>query len=336
METFGADTGAPRPWELGVTERQRRRREAFEARLREARERVLGKGAFPEEAWLPVVDLRVDPSYQRTGTRVDHQKVLDIALNWSWDMCGRLVVNQRPDGTLYVIDGGHRKAGFALLHDGPLLAQAQLPCLVTHYKTKQEEAAMFDKLNEKRTAVGYEQRFQARLTAEEPVATQVVECISNAGLTPVYLHSIPGHKSVPGEVAALRTCELIVKQTDAETLSAVLTTMVGAWRHEQRAFHRTLIAGVFDFHVRFVDAYVAKDFQTLLRRIGPDGLLEAVPVEPAPRSRGQRVSFHLHKEYNRKRSQHRLPPFEMDGEPGLRRVVRRYNARRQTERGAPS
>ena len=326
MQQFSGPGQTPK-WSAGMQEAHRRRLEQFQERLRRRLAEVQGEGR-PDEADLPVLDLRIDPSYQRTGTKIDQGKVIEYACSWSWALCGRLVVNLRPTGAYYVIDGGHRKEAFALLNDGPLLSQATLPCFVMHLKTVAEEAKLFDDLNTYRTAVGYEQRFQSRLVYSEWYAVNVVDCIESVGLEPVYVRQTPAKKTQPGQCGALNTCERILRRTDPETLKAVLSLATGAWATDPLGVHRTLLLALFDFHVRFAGEYGAKDLTALLRRVGPQGCLDAAPVQAAPATRASRISLFLHERYNHRRTRAKLPPFTLDGDSGFREVLRAYRRKR--------
>jgi hypothetical protein len=316
-------------WQTASSAAAQRRQEALRERLRASRERADAAGEPGERTPLSILDLRVDLSYQGA---LDMGRVTELALNWRPDLAGELVVNQRPVGTLYVIDGQHRKAAWAMLHEGPELATATLPCLVLHLAGAEEEAELYHLLNSKRVAKTYEQQFRARLRYREAYASRIVECVTGVGLTPVYLRSTASRRTEPGQLAALKTCETIMTQTDPETLSTVLGLLVEAWGHKPVAVHRTLISGVYDFHIRYVDEYQRGTFIRLLRNIGPEAILEANPVPHTPRARALSVSLFIHERYNFKRTKGRLSPFGIDGEKGIQRVIRLYKEKRRAER----
>lgn len=305
------------------TASQRRKARLSEA-LRLSRARADDHSQIPDTGWLPVMSLRIDPSYQRSGSQIDMRRVVDYALTWNWRLCGFLSVNLRPDGTYYVMDGGHRKAAFALLYEGPLLAQASLPCSISHLATREEEAEHFDLLNDRRVAVTYEQRFQSRLIYNEPYAVQVEQAVSNVGLELAFLRNTSSHKLEPGQLAAVKTCETIVRQTNPTTLEAVLRVIVDAWGHRPQAVHKTLITAVYDFHIRFAHEYSREALVNLLRRLGPETLLAENPVTPSPRARAIDISLYIHGKYNYKRTTGRLSPFGLDGDQGIQQVIRQY------------
>lgn len=329
-----SDEPEPIPsWRRGQKAASQRRKERLMEALRQSRERADDHTQIPDDAWLPVLDLRIDPSYQRSGSQIDMKRVVDYAINWNWRLCGRLSVNQRPDGTYYVTDGGHRKAAYVMLYEGPLLAEAALPCSVSHLASREEEAEHFDLLNDRRVAVTYEQRFQSRLIYNETVAVQVEEAVTNAGLELVYLRSTSGHKLEPGQLAAIKTCETIVRQTNPATLEAVLDLIVEAWGGRPQGVHRTIISALYDFHIRFAPEYSREALVNLLRRLGPETLLAENPVTPSPRARSLDISLCLHGKYNYKRTTGRLSPFGLDGDQGIQQVIRHYREWWATQAG---
>lgn len=324
-----AEARGPEPepipsWRRGQKAASQRRKERLSEMLRQSRERADDHSHIPDTGWLPALDLRIDPSYQRSGSQIDMKRVMDYAVSWNWRLCGHLSVNLRPDGSYYVIDGGHRKAAYVVLYEGPLLAEAMLPCSIMQLRTREEEAEHFDLLNDRRVAVTYEQRFQSRLIYNESYAIQVEEAVTNAGLELVYLRSTSRHKLEPGQLAAIKTCETIVRQTNPDTLETVLTIIVDAWGGRPLGVHRTLISALYDFHLRFAPEYSREALVSLLRRIGPETLLAENPVTPTPRARAIDISLFIHGKYNHKRTTGRLSPFGLDGDQGVQQVIRQY------------
>jgi hypothetical protein len=99
--------------------------------------------------------LNVDSRYQR---QVILDKARRIAAAWDSGALGYLVVSQRGDGSLWVIDGGHRLAA------GKLRSEIKsLPCKVLFGLTVADEAHLFRILNETRIAVCVYDRYRAGL-----------------------------------------------------------------------------------------------------------------------------------------------------------------------------
>lgn len=124
----------------------------------------------PERAVEGVVrldDLDVDESYQR-GIKMALAQ--DIAMNWSDESCGRVLIGRRKVGNrykLFIIDGQQRVTG------AKLIGMETLPAIIVQTESAKEEAALRLQTNLKRNDSSAE-RFKARLVAEEVDAMAIM------------------------------------------------------------------------------------------------------------------------------------------------------------------
>ena len=117
------------------------------------------KGKRPTISWEPVADLKIDDAYQRAIDSPSSQRLVrEIACNWDWDLCSTLIVSDRGDDGLYVIDGQHRLAGARYRQDVP-----HLPCIVLKSDGREGEARRFVAINTQRKTVTPLDRFRARM-----------------------------------------------------------------------------------------------------------------------------------------------------------------------------
>lgn len=122
-----------------------------------------------------LAELKIDDSYQR-GLKKHHRK---IAANLDTNAVGVIVVNERPDGTLWTIDGQQRT--HALLKSGI----TEWTATVLHLPTVEEEAILFGRLNgTEGTAVKVTQRekFKSLVTAKDPMTMECIEMFKKHGL----------------------------------------------------------------------------------------------------------------------------------------------------------
>jgi len=120
--------------------------------------------------------LNVDHEYQRT--KVSNSRVLEIAKDWSWVACNTLAVARRLDGTLWVMDGQHRKLAADKRDD-----IQDLPCLVFPVTEKVEEAKGFLNTNIVRGPVSMYDRFNAMVMAGDEHAQAVKRMVEHTGFT---------------------------------------------------------------------------------------------------------------------------------------------------------
>lgn len=99
--------------------------------------------------------------YQRIA---ETEPVLKLARDWNWISCGALSVADR-DGQLWVMDGGHRKAGADRRSD-----VQELPCIVHRVDSIEREARGFLDINTGRKNVSALGKFRASLAAGDATA----------------------------------------------------------------------------------------------------------------------------------------------------------------------
>lgn len=127
-----------------------------------------------EFALIPKGDLNVDHAYQRD--RVANARVNEIASRWSWLACGTLCVARRPDASLWVVDGQHRKLAADRRSD-----IATLPCLVFAVVAAPEEAAGFRRANTARTAISSHALWKAGVAAGDAEAIAIKAFVEASG-----------------------------------------------------------------------------------------------------------------------------------------------------------
>jgi len=136
----------------------------------------VASGTSPAElAMVPLELLHVDhASYQRDLR--GKGKRLRMAANFNWIACGALIVARRPDGSLWIIDGQHRWEAARSRGDIP-----SLPCVIFDVGEIEAEAKGFIGANVDRQPLRVSERIQAQVTANDPVAIELVGLLSACG-----------------------------------------------------------------------------------------------------------------------------------------------------------
>lgn len=122
---------------------------------------------------IKIADLKVDRSYQRD---LDEKRVDAMAAAFDKDLMGVPVVTMRGGGDAYVVDGQHRRAL------AERMGVKEMLCRIVICKTIADEAQLFLDLNGLVKAVGAFAKFNARLTAREPVAITIAGIVEAEGL----------------------------------------------------------------------------------------------------------------------------------------------------------
>lgn len=122
-------------------------------------------------------ELHIDLTYQRT--MISQSRVLQIAQAWSHVACGSLIVAQRTDGRMFVIDGQHRLEAANRRSD-----IKELPCLVFKCERLEEEAMAFYRANCVRGAVSSYDKLRGLLAGGDALARDSVELMLTQGYKP--------------------------------------------------------------------------------------------------------------------------------------------------------
>lgn len=126
---------------------------------------------------IPKHDLNIDGTYQRE--EVSKMKVLEIARDWDWKLFGTLSVIQRPDGSFWVYDGGHRCRASFYRDD-----IAALPCMVFDAIDEKTEAKAFIGTNTMKSTVSAYHRHRASVKTGEPIALATQSIMEKHGYHP--------------------------------------------------------------------------------------------------------------------------------------------------------
>jgi hypothetical protein len=124
---------------------------------------------YVETKILHVEDLHIDESYQRSDV-LNKSVVNRIAANFSLVRCNTIVVGQRIDGSLWVVDGQHRLLG------ARKAGVEMIPCAIFKSNGPEHEATVFYDLNKTRTGMNAYSVYKAMLIQREPktVAIQIL------------------------------------------------------------------------------------------------------------------------------------------------------------------
>ena len=127
-----------------------------------------------EFAFVDKSMLHIDSTYQRDLVRADKRN--RMARDWSWALCGTLLVARRQNGQLFVVDGQQRLSvaiGLEYIHT--------LPCMIFSSAGVEEESRMFKDRGSLLTRLDPHVIFKARLGANEPEALQLNDLVTRMG-----------------------------------------------------------------------------------------------------------------------------------------------------------
>lgn len=174
---------------------------------------------FTEE-WIPVGDLEIDRSVQRSF--LDNRKVERIVANFNPSALGVITVSRRNAVTTVVLDGMHRLEAVRRLTNGTGKILAHVFDNLTHA----EEAQLFLDLNAGNQP-NLLDKFKARIVAGDAVAREIDETIHAYGWT-------WGNNANNGLIACVGAVERIYHtgkkaEFEPDLLQVTIMTVTHAW-----------------------------------------------------------------------------------------------------------
>ena len=207
---------------------------------------------------VPVDILNVDRVYQRPATK----KMEDIGNNWQDKLAGVVTLSKRADESLWIIDGQHRVGGAIIA------GKTHVRAIIHEGLSIEEEAYLFDKLNNIRSVVSAIDRFRARLVYKDPEALEIKRIVEEFGGS---IASRPGRQTRDDTaVRAVASLERVHKQGGANTLRQVLTVIRDAWGGIDFETTNEMTLGGLRFLIERQGRKI--DYQRLVLRLREQGL----------------------------------------------------------------
>lgn len=136
------------------------------------------KDEVGENMTLNVDVLKVDHTYQRP---LDQNRIKKIAANLDVKLLFRIAVNQRPDGSYYIVDGQQRVGAINLIG-----GNFQVDCVVYRLATVKQEAELYEHLNWDRKNPNAFDQWRARLAKGDEKVLRIQEELNRANLKLVH------------------------------------------------------------------------------------------------------------------------------------------------------
>ena len=256
--------------------------------------------ALPEIAWLEVAELKVDHSYQHPPyVGAIEQLHREYKPEWS----GFILVNERADGSLWIVDGQTRRA----VHERRGLAYIRAEIL--RGLTPEQEAVVYlvKCKNTQRVPVD---AFLAEYAARYPMAVLLHDLLAKRGIAVISYateHQAAPAKAVISCVKTLKDC--LKRDEDGSILEATLDLIVETWSYHHTSFGGNFIRLMHDLILRHGDEIDRKSFVTRL----------SAHSVPELREMGRALK-------------NATTPALSEGKAMQRKVIELYNVGRQTRR----
>ncbi len=180
--------------------------------------------------------LQVDPSYQR-GVKPKHKKIIS---DFNESALGVLLVGEREDSSLWLVDGLQRKTALEKMK------WTETRCEVFASEGPEHEAEIFRLVNLGRTNLTTRESFRSMLTEGHPLAWLIKEAVESCGGK---LHLDGGRPAdSKGATARAVTClSTLVRHAavnGAEPIKFAITTAYECWPDDRMGINNRMIGGL--------------------------------------------------------------------------------------------
>lgn len=221
--------------------------------------------------WIPAATPNCDYSYQRPLSRYQVNK---LKREFDPDLLGVMLISQRPDGSLWVLDGQHRLTALVEMERGSAL----VPAMIYHHLDLQTEAKVFAQTNKNRLYLSPNYAFRARLLAGDKIATTINEIVQGRGFHINYWKSLPGQSPGMARPEGMLTCVGEIESVytdfhDTQMLTTTLGVIADAWGTEVIGLTAAILRGVAIFLHNFSRTMDRERLITIMARTSPTRLL---------------------------------------------------------------
>ena len=217
--------------------------------------------------------------YQRP---VDLPYVHYLVDQWDWDAFRTLLVNQRPDGSYWLVDGQHRVLAIREKFGRDLVVW----CYVVHLPGPEQEAELYERVSGSHNKLNPTVLFRGRLTRREPIAVDIDRIVQDEG----YALALLGKPESEYQLAIPAVLDRIYKQHGPERLREILAFCRDCWGGQRGFSSSHCVTGVAKLYEYFSDCK-AWDRDRVVE------ILAAVPLEDAAKE-GKKVigefGYHRH------------------------------------------
>jgi hypothetical protein len=203
---------------------------------------------------IPVADLRIDPLAQRALNERRAQSIADALVP---EALGSIVVSERTDGVLYVVDGMHRKRVCELVGIRTMTAE------VHKGLTQQEEALLFLIKNRESNKPNAFDEYKVGLTAGLPLFVDTDKVLR--------YHGLELGSTTSGSIGAVAGVLRITETFGPDVLDRTLTVAEGAWGRAPTTWDGMLLGGIGMFLGKHGDVVNDTDLALKIAKHGPAG-----------------------------------------------------------------
>lgn len=242
---------------------------------------------------LRLVDLRVDPSYQRE-VKAKHKR---IVADFNPDALGIPLVGERSDGTLWVVDGLQRKTALEKLGKKEVRAE------VFASQGPEHEAEVFKLVNLNRTKLTWGEQFKALLASHDESAWRIKEVVEGSGYRIAFSRhgrTTSSDDKSSKELTCISTLVSVNARWGTEPIRFALAVITDVWPGDRLGTYAQMIEGLAVFYNRHNGAVDTPRLVDRLRTVTAQKILYAANQATIFTTRGEAVAEQLEKVYRKR------------------------------------
>jgi hypothetical protein len=166
---------------------------------------------------VPVETLKRDTRWNRP---IGKTRIENMGTNWSDVLAGVIVISERDNGDMILVDGQHRAAAARIAGKSELIAEVHTGL------DEIQESKLFDELNMSRKTISAMDRFRARVFYKDPAAIAIKKMVEDRGGT---IRESMDKGAVNNDIAAIATLERIYNTGGEDLLAWVLDIVTDSW-----------------------------------------------------------------------------------------------------------
>lgn len=191
---------------------------------------------------ISIGELNISHAYQRT---VKRHVVAKIKKNYDQSAFGSIIVGERKDGSLWVVDGQQRMTA------AKEMGHECVPCSVMQSRGSAHEAEVFRVINGGRQNITRNELFKAALEAGDIQSVEIQSAVERCGFV---MRLTGGSNCKPNAIRQAAPMEAIYEWGKVPMVEKVLRCIKQSWPDDQAATKSFVLTGLAKFFRMYPDA----------------------------------------------------------------------------------
>jgi len=188
-----------------------------------------------KETVVLVSDLRIDVTYQ---SEINNNVVANIVRNFNWACFGKIMVNIRENGELYIIDGHHR------FEAAKKLSIKEIPCELSEGLSPSEEAQLCNYMLNIRRKYNVMEILKTSLAAGDEKVKTINRILEENNIKFAFFTNGNKQTRRQGRLSCFSAVLRIMENKGEKFFNEVIVTLKTLWRDDSLGWHEKALGQV--------------------------------------------------------------------------------------------